>query len=463
MTPQVVNSTSITSNTGADPRQPTWSGSLSSNIALLVRLRWIAIVAATLALLVSRAIGCIDSLLLPLVAIAGLATLNVVRQRRQDQTQAVEILEWNTFWDIHIDLLALAWLLHYSGGIENPLSILFLLHPAIAAIILTALRPLLVGLSAVLIYGALALAGFSGLLTNHALKLGSTTTDMPIDWQSGELVVARIPALALCVFTMIYLVQTLANRMRKSESQRRVQEHLTRSRDRLARIGEISAGLAHSIRNPLHGALNCLELIKSENADPQQVEALELLNEALQRIQTVTTRLLVLTRDAPIRPVEVNLADQVRDTLHFIEGRSKNAGVTIKASIVETSEIHVDPDHLHEALYNILDNAIAASNEQSTTEVTVSVHPFNSANPGYCIQIADQGAGIRPEDLSRIFDPFFTTKAIGDGSGLGLAIAKRVVEEHGGSIEVESSRGGGTTVRIFLPRHQLPVRRQEAS
>ena len=249
------------------------------------------------------------------------------------------------------------------------------------------------------------------------------------------------------------LVQLMGIRRQKTEALQLERERIALSRERLASVGEIFAGVAHTVRNPLHGLLNCVDILRAKVSPDDQIQkTLALMSEGLQRIESITRRLLVLTRRTPLQKVSTDINALIRETLQFIEVRSHKSGVEIQTTLNKVPTVEIDPNQFSEALLSVLNNALDAC--QGGGAVSVRTFVASSSAEFVCVEISDTGAGISAEHLSRIFHPFFTTKAVGEGTGLGLAITRRIVEEHGGTLSVESEVGNGTSVSFRIPVRQ---------
>jgi len=249
------------------------------------------------------------------------------------------------------------------------------------------------------------------------------------------------------------LARVVVNIVRRKRSEERQREHeqVAISRERLARVGEISAGVAHTIRNPLHGVLTCLEMVEGRlEGDPSAHELLALMREGLERIDHVTRRLLVLTRQEEISLRSTDVGSLLGDVLRLLEGRAHQRGVLLRAECPDAISADLDPDRFAEALSNVVGNAIDACGPAGTVVVRATV--CTEPAPALVITVTDDGAGIPEDHLARVTDPFFTTKPVGEGSGLGLAIARRVLEEHGGRLEIASKPRKGTVVSLLLHR-----------
>jgi two-component system NtrC family sensor kinase len=248
-----------------------------------------------------------------------------------------------------------------------------------------------------------------------------------------------------------------------------MQEQLARSR-RLATVGQLAAGVAHEINNPLATITTCAEAtlrnMRKAGADSTLNESRdwsfyleEIVRQAL-RCKEITRGLLDLSRQR--RPVRVacDINEMAAQCARLAEDRIQSETIKIKVSLdPEVGEIATDVGMVRQVLDNLMGNALDAVGA-SGGEITVSTHRVAER---VAVEVADTGQGIPPEMLVRIFDPFFTTKDQGKGSGLGLAISYTLAEALGGALTVESKQGAGSRFRLWIPR-RLPEtedRRQE--
>ena len=168
------------------------------------------------------------------------------------------------------------------------------------------------------------------------------------------------------------------------------------------------------------------------------------------RLNRVVSQLLEFARPVTVTPKASSFKTILKDSLKLIERQAQDKQITIEAhDSTHIDEVEIDPDRINQVLLNFYLNAIEAMEPGGRLQVEVS---DNGAGSGLTIQISDTGHGIAGEDLSRIFDPYFTTKS--SGTGLGLAIAHNIIETMGGSIEVESQTGKGTTFTVTFPIKQ---------
>jgi two-component system NtrC family sensor kinase len=263
-----------------------------------------------------------------------------------------------------------------------------------------------------------------------------------------------------------YITNRLINQIEQAETAKEKLDQQLIVAGRLAEIGEMSAGFAHEINNPLQvirAEQKLMETIMHEmiqKGDLPQGEDLNELAESLNQIQIqvdrcaqITQSVLKFARKTDPNPRRLNLAEFVGQASSLFSKKAQVSGVSLE--IKNTSQscwVNADPGQLQQVVLNLLNNAFdaveAKNDSQGQGLVTVSVETGDSQA---LLRIQDNGKGIDSENLKRIFTPFFTTKPVGQGTGLGLPVCYGIVEKMGGSIKVQSSVGKGSTFIIALP------------
>ncbi len=217
---------------------------------------------------------------------------------------------------------------------------------------------------------------------------------------------------------------------------------------KLASVGQLAAGVAHEINNPLTTILTTTMLIQEEMdpADPNYQELQTITNETL-RCRRIVTSLLDFARQTKPTMKEQNINSIVRESIALTKKQGAFKDVTLEESLpASIPTINLDKDQIQQSLINLALNAIEATDPGGKVTFAIS---FISKDKMLEIAISDTGKGIPEEDLDHIFDPFFTSKE--SGTGLGLAITHGIIQQHGGTIEVKSKLGHGTTFTIRLP------------
>jgi len=216
---------------------------------------------------------------------------------------------------------------------------------------------------------------------------------------------------------------------------------------RLASLGQLAAGIAHEIRNPLSSIKGFATYFKERYREvPEDQETADIMIQEVERLNRVIGQLLEFARPVSIERKSIDVLELVRQSLKLVEGDTLQKGIRIEMEVIPSErKVDLDPDKMKQVLLNLYLNALEAMERNGT--LTVDIRDEKS---GYVdIIISDTGAGIKKEDLAHVFDPYFTTKP--SGTGLGLAIVHKIIESHGGEIRVESREGKGTRVVISLP------------
>jgi len=215
---------------------------------------------------------------------------------------------------------------------------------------------------------------------------------------------------------------------------------------RLASIGELVAGIAHEIRNPLAGIMTTAETLKENlDADDHRKEYLERIINEINRMNHFLVKFFAFARPQKPQYAPTYLPD-ILDKIFELEGKNfEDKKITlIREYPPDLPEIYLDASQIQQVLLNLTLNAVQAMPQGG--RLRVSIKPGGNL---VHLLIADTGVGIPPENINKIFDPFFTTKP--KGVGLGLAVSQRIIKEHGGAIQVYSRVGQGTTFRVNLP------------
>ncbi|OEF05618.1 HAMP domain-containing histidine kinase [Vibrio genomosp. F10] len=224
--------------------------------------------------------------------------------------------------------------------------------------------------------------------------------------------------------------------------------------EKLAALGELTAGIAHEINNPTAVILGNAELIKIELGDDAKKieEEIDSILEQIDRIRNITRSLLQYSRQGGIQD-EINwerVNPIIEESMTLVKTGANKRGITFIADLHARTSVEVNRHQFLQVLVNLQMNGIYSMNGQGT--LTISSHDWyeNEVLKGAVIRVADEGCGISPEHLKRIFDPFYTTKR--DGTGLGLSVSQSIVSQSGGQIKVESALGKGSVFSVYLPK-----------
>jgi signal transduction histidine kinase len=421
---------------------------LAPHLAWFIRLRWIAG-------LIVMAAGAVDWLALhfsphPLaILFVGLCVLlyNVVMhaalgaaRRGGRPLLRLAVLQ------MALDLVCLAFLVGWTGGIRSPILTLCVLHMVFASLLLPQTLAYLSSLAAIaMLIGAMSL-----------------TNGLP----------ERIPdVLSLCGLTLtLVLTVTLTSRITRdvrrkrrrlirqnrriramARSLRRQQRTMVRQ-EKMVAMGQMATGVAHEITNPLASMDSLLQLAQ-RNSDRMNADVVTKLRDQVARINATIQQMRSLAHPAPGDKQQVPLNDLVGQAVDMarMDSRARRLGVQ-KELGGDVGVVVVQPQAIVQVIINLLLNALDATADVPEPRLIVRTR---RGDAGYVIEVADNGTGIAPQHMNRVFEPFFTTKPVGKGTGLGLSISYNLIRRQGGQIDVTSTPGVGTTFIIQLP--EAPV------
>jgi two-component system, NtrC family, sensor histidine kinase HydH len=303
--------------------------------------------------------------------------------------------------------------------------------------------------------------GLVGLVVSVVLACGSYLTlirflgpNQKPDWPYLILAEATFPIAGFLTWELLEENRAATRRAQRAaeqlaEANRHLQEAEAQVRrtERLAALGQLSAGLAHEIRNPLSTIKGSAEmLLKNVNADSAVSHELAgYISSEVDRTNALVTRFLDFARPLALRLEKTEITEVIDEAVAEVEKYSPTLDVSIyKNYSPDIAPILIDRQLIERVLYNLLLNAAQASPPQGS--VTVKTRQLDDTVE---ISVIDRGTGIAPKDRESIFNPFFTTKS--SGVGLGLAIVSKIVDEHGGQITVESEPGAGSVFHVLLP------------
>lgn len=323
------------------------------------------------------------------------------------------------------------------------------------------LLPIVTGASVLSLWRTLGLCALSSLIYLALIPLPVYLNPAELEEDLPEFLISCIS-----LFIVGILVQSLAEQnrrqlqqekqlndqlsaneeaLRQSLKKLRETEDSLRRQDRLAALGEMSAGLAHEIRNPLGIISSSAQLLATAPSEKNDSDLLTVIQEESCRLNGLVSRFLDFGRPQQLRRRPCPLNSFLTQIVDHVRSLATPKGIELSAFLPTTPiELCLDTELLHQAVLNLLLNAVEACHAGDRITLTLS-----QRNNQVRISIEDSGSGIAPELLDQIFNPFFTTRA--QGSGLGLANAHKAIDLHGGTIEVHSRPDRGSTFTILLP------------
>ncbi len=248
----------------------------------------------------------------------------------------------------------------------------------------------------------------------------------------------------------VHIIKDQTARKQSQAEQQRLREKAEVS-SRLAAVGEMAAGVAHEINNPLTGVIGFSQLLAERQDLPQDArEEIKVIADCSQRVADIVKKLLTFARQSKPVKTATNLNNIIDNTLKLRSYVLTTANIEVKTYLdPELPSVIVDPGQIQQVILNLIINAeyvLKKQNSKGTLTIT-----SEKADDHIRITFHDNGPGITPDNLKRIFEPFFTTKPLGEGTGLGLSLSRSIILEHNGEMLVKSDPGDGAAFTILLP------------
>ena len=241
--------------------------------------------------------------------------------------------------------------------------------------------------------------------------------------------------------------------------ERQVQHDAPRERRNLEErhvrsLEELSASIAHEIRNPITAAKSLVQQMGEDPSSTENVEYAKVALEELDRVERSVAHLLRFAREEEMRMADLRLGDVISSAVATLRERATSRGVALDVQVGADCALRGDAEKLRRVLINLLANALDALEGAGVQKPRIEVTAGENLAGTECwVRVRDNGPGIAPESLSKIFSPFYTSKE--RGTGLGLAISKKLVDAHGGSIEAQSTPGAGAEFTVAIPKRAV--------
>jgi signal transduction histidine kinase len=291
---------------------------------------------------------------------------------------------------------------------------------------------------------------------SHLVPYLATCTFLLLVAPRAAMIVAMAWGIGVACHWFGVVAPTLRKRWIDQEVDRRLNRTVSKERRVLegqhARsLEELSASIAHEIRNPITAAKSLVQQMGEDPASQENVEYARVALEELDRVERSISHLLKFAREEALRLADVRISDVLDSALESFRDRIARSGVKVERSFDDRGTLRGDPEKLRRVALNLIGNALDALEQGGTRAPALEVATGeNLASTEVWARIRDNGPGMDREALSKIFRPFYTSKP--EGTGLGLAITKKLVEAHGGTIEAQSAPGAGTEFVVALPK-----------
>lgn len=418
----------------------------------LIQLRWLAAAAVAVGTFVCVHVFHIPVLEMQLYAVSALlflynAAILALLRRLSAAGHSGREVKCVIDFQISADLVILTFLLHFSGGPENPLVFFFIFHMIIASVLLSVWESYLQATLAVLLFGLLLLLESTGVLPHHCLKgfiKYCRYDEVPYLW-------GMFVAFTITIYLVVYMAGYVAVRLRRAEEAQNAANEQLREKDRIK--DEYVAHLTHDIKGHLAAIQSCLNVAITDSLPPLAAEFVHRAYGRTQKLTAFVRMLLRLTRlklDGRMEMEVFSVGDAVREAVEAVRPAVEQKPLHLDCSLIREATALGPAGSLKEAIINLLLNAV----KYTPAGGTISVRLETRAD-SVVLEVADTGIGVPPDEQPRIFEEFYRAsnamRMEHEGDGLGLSLVKRVVDMHGGTIDFLSELGRGTTFRIVLP------------
>ena len=347
-----------------------------------------------------------------------------------------------------IDTFFVTLIIFMTGGFLSVFSFLYLVVIIYSSMLLPMRATMVIAALCSFQFAGVVELEFFGILEPFGTP-GSTLASV-YDWYQ---IFFKLMITMMACFAVAFLSSLLSEQTRRSKEELRAMEGHVRRVEKMASIGEMAAGLAHEIKNPLASLTGSIQLLKEDmRYDPDHARLMQIILREADRLSSLASNFLFYARPpaGKVEPIELDRA--LLETAELFEKDGSNNGriSTIK-NISSDVWITMDRGHLHQILWNLLLNAAEAIDGEGQIKIDM----FSIKNRHAVVKITDNGCGISPETLKSIFDPFFTTKPA--GTGLGLSIVHRILEAYDAWLNVESELNKGTAVTLSFKQIVPPA------
>ena len=345
-----------------------------------------------------------------------------------------------------IDTAVVTLILFVTGGFSSIFSFLYLVVIIYSSMLLFRRGSMIVAALCSIQYGIMVDLEYYGILSPFVMEGGSVY----FTWSQA---LFKIVITMVACFAVAFLSGLLSEQERKTKKELLAMEVQVKRVEKMAVIGEMAAGLAHEIKNPLASLTGSIQLLRedlSDNTDHNKL--MQIVFREADRLSSLVNDFLLFARPPMGKREPIELKGALMETMELFEKDSSSLGsIAINKTLIPNVWIEMDSAHLRQVLWNLLLNATESINGRG--RIDIRMIPFKNRHIG--VQISDNGCGIPDNMVQSIFDPFFTTKP--NGTGLGLSIVHRIVESHNSMLEVESEKDKGTTFTLRFKQIPSPT------
>jgi two-component system sensor histidine kinase PilS (NtrC family) len=348
---------------------------------------------------------------------------------------------------ILVDTLIVTVILFVTGSLASIFSFLYLVVIIYSSILLSIRGTLIIAAICSIQFGIMVDLEYYGAIYPFATEEGMLASNYA--WNQ---VLYKILITMTACFAVAFLSSFLSEQVRSTRKELRVMKNQVKRVEKMAAVGEMAAGLAHEIKNPLASLTGSIQLLKEDiRYDPDHDRLMQIILREADRLSSLANNFLMYARPPAGKAEVIELGKVLIETAELFEKDASNDGrITTTKKIKSNIWISMDPVHLRQILWNLLLNA----SEAIDGEGVIDIEMYESKSKRVCIKITDNGCGMTQEELKSIFDPFFTTKST--GTGLGLSIVHRILEAYDSWLNVESETNKGTTFTLQFKQMDPP-------
>lgn len=351
---------------------------------------------------------------------------------------------------ISIDTLVVTLIIFVTGSSSSIFSFLYLVVIIYSSMLLFRRGSMVMASLCTIQYGILLDLEYFGVIRPLAAA-GSSFTPADYSWTH---ILYKIMVTLLACFAVAFLSSLLAEQARRTKRELAAMESHVKRVEKMAAAGEMAAGLAHEVKNPLASLTGAIQLLREDiRYDPHHDKLMQIVLREADRLSSLVNNFLLFARPPSGKPEPIELEKALTETIELFAKDSRGGkAITIETGLVSGIWVEMDAFHLRQILWNLLLNAAEAVEGAGT--VRISMRPLR--NRIVAVEISDNGCGMDKETMNSIFDPFFTTKQ--NGTGLGLSIVHTILESYNSWLEVESEPGRGSKFTIKFKQIDLPTR-----
>ncbi len=349
---------------------------------------------------------------------------------------------------ILVDTLIVTVILFVTGSFASMFSFLYLFVIIYSSILLSIRGTLVIAAICSIQFGIMVDLEYYGAIYPFATEEGMLASN-----HAWNQVLYKILITMTACFAVAFLSSFLSEQVRSTRKELRVMKNHVKRVEKMAAVGEMAAGLAHEIKNPLASVTGSIQLLKEDiRYDPDHERLMQIILREADRLSSLANNFLLYARPPAGKVEVIELEKVLIETAELFEKDASNDGrITTTKKIKSNIWISMDPVHLRQILWNLLLNA----SEAIDGEGVIDIEMYESKSKRACIKITDNGCGMTPDELKSIFDPFFTTKST--GTGLGLSIVHRILEAYDSWLNVESEANKGTTFTLQFKQMDPPA------